>query len=83
VVGDGRFGTDRSGFAALMGYLSRFSDRIWALEGCNGIGRHVASRLVASGQEVVDVPPKLSARARVPTPALRTSHFPDPPPASS
>ena len=34
-------------------------------EGCNGIGRHVAHRLLADDQDVVDVPPKLSARARV------------------
>ena len=35
------------------------------MEGCNGIGRHIAQRLVADGETVVDVPPKLSARARV------------------
>src|SRR6266542_2037540 len=33
--------------------------------GCDGIGRHVAQRLVADGEVVVDVPAKLSARARV------------------
>jgi transposase len=38
---------------------------IWAVEGCNGIGRHIAQRLVADGETVVDVPAKLSARARV------------------
>ena len=43
----------------------KFADRIWAVEGCNGIGRHVAQRLVADGETVVDVPAKLSARARV------------------
>ena len=43
----------------------RWPDRVWAIEGCSGIGRHVAMRLLADGQEVVDVPPKLSARARV------------------
>jgi transposase len=30
-----------------------------------GIGRHVANRLLADGEQVVDVPPKLSARTRV------------------
>jgi transposase len=40
-------------------------DRIWAVEGCNGIGKHIAQRLVADGETVVDVPAKLSARARV------------------
>ena len=36
-----------------------------AIEGCAGIGKHIAVRLLADGEEVVDVPPKLSARARV------------------
>jgi transposase len=34
------------------------------VEGCNGIGRHIAQRLVADGETVLDVPAKLSARAR-------------------
>jgi transposase len=39
-------------------------DRVWAVEGCNGIGHHIA-RLLAAGEQVLDVPPKLSARAWV------------------
>ena len=65
VLGVGRFGTDVEGFAALRRYVSQFADRVWAIEGCSGIGRHVARRLIAAGEEVVDVPPKLSARVRV------------------
>ena len=65
VLDGGRFGTDEAGFAAMMDYVSRCSDRVWAIEGCNGIGRHVALRLVALGEDVLDVPAKLSARARV------------------
>jgi len=65
VLGGGRFGTDTPGFKAMLEYVTRWPDRVWAIEGCNGIGRHVAMRLLAEGQEVVDVPPKLSARARV------------------
>jgi transposase len=65
VLGGGRFATDVDGFAAMARYVSRFSDRVWAIEGCNGIGHHVAMRLLATGEEVIDVPPKLSARARV------------------
>jgi transposase len=41
------------------------NDRVWAVEGCDGIGRHVAQRLVADGETVLDVPAKLSARARL------------------
>jgi transposase len=43
----------------------RYPKRTWAVEGCNGIGRHIAQRLVADGETVLDVPAKLSARARV------------------
>ena len=65
VLGGGRFGTDVDGFTAMTEYVKRWPDRVWAIEGCGGIGRHVAMRLIAAGQDVVDVPPKLSARARV------------------
>jgi transposase len=61
----GRFGTDRDGYKAMLAAGRAFSDRTWAVEGCNGIGRHIAQRLVADGEPVVDVPAKLSARARV------------------
>jgi transposase len=65
VLGGGRFGTDRSGYEAMLRYGRQRPQRVWAMEGCNGIGRHLARRLVADGEEVVDVPPRLSARARV------------------
>ncbi len=45
--------------------VRRWPARTWAIEGCQGIGRHIAARLVAAGEQVVDVPPKLSARTRV------------------
>jgi transposase len=65
VLGGGRFGTDRDGYQAMLRYAKQWPERIWAIEGCSGIGRHVAHRLLADDEEVVDVPPKLSARARV------------------
>ena len=65
IVGTGRFATDRDGHAAMRRYVQAWPDRVWAIEGCQGIGRHVANRLLAEGEQVVDVPPKLSARARV------------------
>jgi transposase len=65
VLGKGRFGTDRDGYQAMLAAGRKHTDRVWAVEGCNGIGRHVAQRLVADGESVVDVPAKLSARARV------------------
>ena len=65
VLAQGRFGTDRDGYKAMLAAGRKFKDRIWAVEGCNGIGRHIAQRLVADGETVVDVPAKLSARVRV------------------
>ena len=65
VLCQGRFGTDRDGYKAMLAAGRKFADRTWAVEGCNGIGRHVAQRLVADGEPVVDVPAKLSARARL------------------
>src|SRR4051795_3246509 len=65
VLRQGRFGTDRDGYQDMLAAGRKHTDRVWAVEGCNGIGRHVAQRLVADGETVVDVPAKLSARARV------------------
>jgi transposase len=65
VLGEGRFGTDRDGYRQMLVAGRRWPQRVWAVEGSNGIGRHVAQRLVADGEPVVDVPAKLSARARV------------------
>ena len=68
VLGGGRFATDETGFADMTDYVSRIQPdrdrRVWAVEGCNGIGHHIAIRLLAAGEQVVDVPPSLS-RARV------------------
>jgi transposase len=65
VQGGGRFATDREGYRAMLAYGRRFPERVWAVEGCSGIGRHIANRLLADGEQVVDVPPKLSARTRI------------------
>jgi transposase len=65
VVGGGRYDTDRNGYTAMKTYARQWPSRVWAIEGCQGIGRHIANRLLADGEQVVDVPPKLSARARV------------------
>jgi len=65
VVLTGRFGTDRAGYRSMLALCRRWPDRVWAVEGSQGIGRHVAQRLVGDGESVVDVPAKLSARAQV------------------
>jgi transposase len=59
------FPQDRAGLRALERWAKRFPERRWAVENACGLGRHLAVRLAGSGESVVDVPPKLSARVRV------------------
>jgi transposase len=65
VLAKGRFGTDTDGYQQMLAAGRQFTDRVWAVEGCAGIGRHIAQRLVSDGEAVLDVPAKLSARVRV------------------
>jgi transposase len=65
VLAQGRYGTDTDGYQRMPAAGRQFADRTWAVEGCAGIGRHIAQRLVADGETVLDVPAKLSARVRV------------------
>jgi transposase len=65
VLGGGRYGTGAAGYAAMLAGMRQWPQRTWAIEGCQGTGRHLAARLAAAGQVVADVPPKLSARTRV------------------
>ena len=61
----GRFGTSTAGYRELLRAARQWPERLWAVEGANGIGRPVAQRLLADGERVLDVPAKLAARARV------------------
>ena len=62
----GRFDTDYwPASRRCCGTPSSGPSRTWAVEGCQGIGGHIARRLVMAGETVVDVPPKLSARTRM------------------
>ena len=70
VLATGRFTTDKAGYAAMRRHVAAFPERTWAVEGSNGAGRPLAQRLLADGEHVVDVPAKLSARARL----LDTGH---------
>src|ERR1700743_1336762 len=65
VLAAGRYGTDKAGYAQMLAAARKFSGRVWAVDGCNGIGRHLAHRLVRVCEIVVGVPPKLSAQVRV------------------
>ena len=70
VLASGRFATDKGGYAAMRRHVAGWPERVWAVEGSNGAGRSLAQRLLADGEQVVDVPAKLSARARM----LDTGH---------
>jgi transposase len=61
----GRFATDGRSYRQLLEVARQWPERIWAVEGANGIGRPLTQRLLASGERVLDVPAKLAARARV------------------
>ena len=65
LVEGARFSQNRAGLRALERWSKRFPERRWAVENAGGLGRHLAQRLSAAGESVVDVPPKLSARVRV------------------
>ncbi len=65
LLGSGRFTTDQAGYAAMRTYARTWPDRVWAVEGANGVGRPLAQRLLEAGEHVVDVPAKLAARVRL------------------
>ena len=56
---------DRDQRCRLLAWAAPFSPRTWAIEGATGMGALLAQQLVAAGEHVVDVPPKLSSRARL------------------
>jgi transposase len=65
-----RVGADRDGYRELRRFAGRWSQPRWAIEGAGGLGAPLATRLLADGVAVVDVPAKLAARVR----ALSTGH---------
>ena len=49
----------------LQQWAVRWPQRRWAVKGTEGLGRGVAQGLTAAGEQVVDVPAQLAARARL------------------
>lgn len=49
----------------LLAWAAAWPERCWAVEGATGLGRGIAQLLVAAGEQVLDVPAKLAARARL------------------
>jgi len=46
-------------------WAQRWPQRTWAVEGARGLGQLLAQQLIAAGERVLDVPPKLGARVRL------------------
>jgi len=49
----------------LLAWAAAWPQRVWAVEGAAGLGHLLAQQLVAAGEQVVDVQPKLGARVRL------------------
>jgi transposase len=49
----------------LLAWAAGWPERAWAVEGAAGLGHLLAQQLVAAGEQVLDVPPKLAARVRL------------------
>src|ERR1700687_2708011 len=49
----------------LTGWAAAWAERTWAVEGAAGLGRLLAQQLVAAGERVLDVQPKLASRVRL------------------
>ena len=49
----------------LLAWAERFPERTWAVENATGLGYLLAQQLVAAGERVLDVQPKLAARVRL------------------
>lgn len=64
-LGHRRLATSAKTAAHLIAWAAAWPERRWAVEGAPGLGHGVAQQLVAAGENVVDVPAKLAARARL------------------
>ncbi len=49
----------------LLTWAAAWPERTWAVEGAGGLGHLLAQELVAAGERVLDVQPKLAARVRL------------------
>lgn len=49
----------------LLAWAQPWPERTWAVEGATGLGHLLAQQLVAAGERVLDIQPKLAARIRV------------------
>ena len=60
-----QFANSAGGFRELKVFWRKWRPRTWAIEGCNGVGKYLAQRLVAEGETVFDVSTRRAALVRV------------------
>jgi transposase len=60
----------------LMAWAADWPERTWAVEGAGGLGHLLAQQLLAVGERVLDVQPKLGARVRLLAAGGRTRTIP-------
>ena len=64
-LGDLRVRASAAQAGQLVAWAASWPERTWAVEGAGGLGHLLAQQLVAAGEQVLDVAPKLAARARL------------------
>jgi transposase len=65
VLGELRVRSAATQLEHLLAWAVRWPERTWAIEGAGGLGYLLAQQLIAAGERVVDVQPKLAARVRL------------------
>jgi transposase len=60
-----RVGASQAQADELLAWAAAWPERTWAVEGARGLGRLLAQQLVAAGERVLDVQPKLASRVRL------------------
>ena len=63
----------------LLAWAAAWPERTWAVEGAGGLGHLLAQELVAAGERVLDVQPKLAARVRLLAAGAVNKNDPDDP----
>ncbi|MEU0992075.1 transposase [Streptomyces sp. NPDC005953] len=64
-IGQHRFVINVRTFRQLMRWSEQWPERRFAMEGADGLGRRLAQKLAAAGEDVVGAPSTLPARARL------------------
>jgi transposase len=64
-LGELRVRSSASQAERLVSWAADWPERIWAVEGARGLGHLLAQQLLAAGERVLDVQPKLGARVRL------------------